>query len=487
MKQKLKPLQIFGRKVFAWDIILITIVVVLNTLVFNGFLPLADPPTVDVHDLRLFMHPTAIAIAIWAGWVVSVMIAKTWRPRFAGSGLPEYVTIGKISIGLLAVFAFSALFFKLDMPRLFLSSTFISVTLSLVVARWLTQKWLHGQRRQGLLTNRVALLGPVKQTVAMAHQLQKNPIAGYQPVLMATFIEQQGETTEKKLSKLGLPSIVFDPANPTHWQYHDIDAVVVIGSEHLDARSTKRLSWSLEGTNIELVVAPALVDFAGDRVTTIDVAGSPFLRIQSPQFVGFKYLFKTAMDFAFGLLLLVIALPIMLIAGLAIWLEDRGPIFFFQKRVGRNERTFTMFKLRSMKVGAEKLHEQMMATNNESPNSKMYKNPNDPRVTRVGKFIRRWSIDELPQIFNVLNGTMSLVGPRPPLPSEVAQYESDAKRRLKVSPGLTGPWQVGGRASLTWDETVALDLDYVENWSPLRDLVLLGKTLRTILKKDGAH
>jgi len=262
--------------------------------------------------------------------------------------------------------------------------------------------------------------------------------------------------------------------------------VVVIGSDHLDAKSTKRLSWSLEGTNIELVVAPALVDFAGDRVTTIDVAGSPFLLIQSPQFVGSKALLKRGFDIIVALVAISVSLPIWLLTALLVFLEDRGPIFFSHTRIGRNGREFKMLKFRSMSPNADKQFDELKATVANDGNAVQFKLKEDPRITKVGSVIRKFSVDELPQFLNVLQGSMSVVGPRPHVLAEVGQYEEDAHRRLLVKPGITGLWQVSGRSSLSWDESVALDLDYVENWSVLGDAFIVAKTVKTVFTQDGA-
>jgi len=188
----------------------------------------------------------------------------------------------------------------------------------------------------------------------------------------------------------------------------------------------------------------------------------------------------------FATVALILLSPIFIVTALAVWLGDRGPVFFMQERVGKDGKTFKMIKFRSMIAEADSLHSAMRAKAVNPVNSKMFKDPNDPRLTRVGRFIRKWSIDELPQIFNVFNGTMSIVGPRPPLASEVAEYEAHVHRRLLVKPGITGLWQVSGRSLLSWDETVSLDLFYVENWSIIGDTFIILKTFSAVLTQRGA-
>jgi lipopolysaccharide/colanic/teichoic acid biosynthesis glycosyltransferase len=193
------------------------------------------------------------------------------------------------------------------------------------------------------------------------------------------------------------------------------------------------------------------------------------------------------MDLVLGAVAFLVSLPIVLITALFVKLEDKGPAFFTQTRVGLNGKPFTIYKLRSMKVGAELEHaERQQALADKLTNSNMFKDPEDPRVTKVGKFIRKYSIDELPQFLNVLKGDMSLVGPRPPLTSEVEEWKQHEQRRLLVKPGVTGPWQVGGRSLLTWEETVAIDLSYVENWTVLTDISIIFKTIVYVFKGSGA-
>jgi lipopolysaccharide/colanic/teichoic acid biosynthesis glycosyltransferase len=193
------------------------------------------------------------------------------------------------------------------------------------------------------------------------------------------------------------------------------------------------------------------------------------------------------MDLIGSILAIIVSLPVVFITAIFVKLEDKGPAFFTQTRVGLNGQHFKMYKLRSMKVGAELEHaERQQAAANKRTNSNMYKDPEDPRVTKVGKFIRKYSIDELPQFLNVLKGDMSLVGPRPPLQSEVEHWQGHENRRLLVKPGVTGPWQIGGRSLLTWEETVAIDLNYVENWSVLTDISIIFKTVVYVVKGRGA-
>jgi exopolysaccharide biosynthesis polyprenyl glycosylphosphotransferase len=249
----------------------------------------------------------------------------------------------------------------------------------------------------------------------------------------------------------------------------------------------KRLYWALDGHEISFVVSPAITGVSSSKLTTRVIAGSPLLEIASTKFTGPQYLVKTTFDILFSIIALVIASPVMLITAIVIKVTDRGPVFFKQTRIGVNGKEFQILKFRSMKVGAEKEFEQLAAQAGYEVNAVQFKLKDDPRITKVGKFIRKTSIDELPQFINVLKGDMSVVGPRPHVHKEVQAYDDQAVRRLLVKPGITGPWQVGGRSNLTWEESVAIDLGYVENWSVLTDVSLVLKTVGQLFFSRSAY
>ncbi len=232
-------------------------------------------------------------------------------------------------------------------------------------------------------------------------------------------------------------------------------------------------------------MAPGLVETSAKRLTAASVAGLTVLRVERPRAGGVHAFLKAVMDrggAAAGLLLLS---PVFLLLTVLIRLDSRGPAFYRQQRVGRDQRPFTMWKFRTMVLDADKLKAEL-ASHNEN-DGLMFKMRRDPRVTRVGRFLRRTSLDELPQLVNVVLGDMSLVGPRPPLPDEVAGYDAAALRRLRVKPGMTGLWQVSGRSDLSWDETIQLDLHYVDNWSFSSDLDVMSRTLRAVVDGRGAY
>ncbi len=234
-------------------------------------------------------------------------------------------------------------------------------------------------------------------------------------------------------------------------------------------------------------MAPSLTDVAGPRIHSRPVAGLPLLHVETPQYSGFRAAVKRVFDVVLSsLALVVLAVPMLVVAAL-VKTTSAGPVFFMQERVGYHGRAFRMFKFRSMRQDAEELLTQLDQQEKIDQASVLFKMKDDPRVTRVGKFIRRYSIDELPQLINVLKGDMSLVGPRPSLAREVELYDPHVHRRFLVKPGITGLWQVSGRSDLSWEESVRLDLYYVENWSLTADIMILWKTTRAVFHASGAY
>ncbi|WP_300683263.1 sugar transferase [Nocardioides sp.] len=267
------------------------------------------------------------------------------------------------------------------------------------------------------------------------------------------------------------------------------DTVIVTDTELLGNVGLKALGWALEGTGIDLLVSPNVVDLAGPRIHVRPVANLPLIHLDEPQYIGASRFEKEALDKVIAVGALIVFSPLMLAIALAIKITDRGPVFYRSERVGVGGATFRMWKFRTMVTGADQLREDLTSdvAGEDQTVSPLFKMRADPRVTRVGHLLRRYSLDELPQLFNVLAGQMSIVGPRPPLPAEVAAWEGGVERRLLVKQGMTGLWQVSGRSDLPWEETVRLDLDYVENWSIVRDLHIIWRTVRAVLSSDGAY
>jgi exopolysaccharide biosynthesis polyprenyl glycosylphosphotransferase len=253
----------------------------------------------------------------------------------------------------------------------------------------------------------------------------------------------------------------------------------------ISATELRKLGWALEQTNIDLIVAPAVTEIAGPRLKVSNVEGLPLLHLEQPAFSGASRVTKRILDLTISIVGLIFISPFLLIVVILIKSSDRGSVLYTQKRIGQNNKEFNVYKFRTMYEGSHELRAQVMAETDKDP--RLAKDPQDPRITKPGLFLRRWSIDEIPQIINVLKGEMSLVGPRPPLAEEVNKYEKSETRRLLVKPGLTGLWQVSGRSELDWEDAVRLDLYYVENWSLTLDILIIIRTAAAVWRGEGAY
>jgi exopolysaccharide biosynthesis polyprenyl glycosylphosphotransferase len=328
---------------------------------------------------------------------------------------------------------------------------------------------------------RVVLVGREAALVDIATRLRRDATSGWS-VVGACVPDPAGAGGLARIDVPVLGGLDFVPAVLDQAR---ADAVLVASASDGGASYLRQLAWRLEGTGIEVLLAPGLVEVAVDRLEVRPTISFPVVQIMEPSYRGLRRLAKTVLDrvaSAAGLLLLS---PVLLAVAVLVRREDGGPVLYRQTRVGRYGRTFDVLKFRSMSVGADS-DVDVLAVADEG-NGVLFKIRADPRVTRVGKVLRRFSLDELPQLVNVLRGDMSLVGPRPALPGEVATYGPDMQRRLLVRPGVTGLWQVSGRSDLTWAETVELDVRYVDNWSVGRDLSILARTVRAVLAGPGAY
>jgi exopolysaccharide biosynthesis polyprenyl glycosylphosphotransferase len=264
----------------------------------------------------------------------------------------------------------------------------------------------------------------------------------------------------------------------------DATALALVPSETLTSDAIHELAWRLEGRDLDLLIAPAIVDITGPRLTVRPAAGLPLLHLDEAVLSRPQALSKRVLDLLGSTLLSILLLPVFLVIAIVVRVSSKGPVIFRQTRIGVGGRPFTMLKFRTMADGADAMRDELrVASGSQDATFKM---SDDPRVTPVGRFLRRWSLDELPQLWNVIGGSMSLVGPRPHPMDDVDRYELDAYRRLALKPGLTGLWQVEGRSDLSWQEALQFDLYYVETWSLSGDIVLLARTLRAVVSGRGA-
>lgn len=416
-------------------------------------------------------------------WLLSLRLMRCYDDRVLGYGADEYRRVAAASMRLAGGVAIAGYIANIGVARGFLAISFIVGAVNLLVARFVARKWLHRARARGEgWSHRVLVVGDASHVLELVHQLRREPYAGYEVVgacipdaLLAPVPQRLDDTPVVGSFRTILEAMAATKA----------DTIAVTASGELTASRLRRLGWQLEGTGVDLVLAPALTDVAGPRIHTRPVAGLPLIHVEAPEFRGGMKVVKGFVDRAIALVVMIAALPLLLVIAAAIQFDTPGPVIFRQKRVGQGGREFDVFKFRTMVVNADAML-ATLAAHNET-DGLLFKMRSDPRVTRVGRLLRKWSLDEFPQLFNVLLGHMSLVGPRPPLPTEVAHYDGDVARRLLVKPGMTGLWQVSGRSDLSWYDGVRLDLYYVENWSLASDLVILWKTVGAVIHGRGAY
>lgn len=424
-----------------------------------------------------------VSLVIVVAWLVALHLYDTRSPRVLGVGTQEYKGIADSALRLFGLVAIVAFLFKIDLARGYILIAFPLGVATLIFSRWMWRQWLGVMRERGDFSSRTLLVGSAESAGVIARELARHTEAGYRVV--GACVTHGGESLEH-LPNTEVP--VYAGVDHALGTMRDIgaDTVIITSGDEMDPERVRRLSWGLTPGVEHLVVAPSLIDVGGPRIRTRPVAGLPLIHVETPAFEGRKLVAKRAFDLLASLALIVVLSPVLIAVALAVKLSSPGPVFFAQERVGIKGRPFKMLKFRSMVVDAEARLAELQ-DQRDAGNAVMFKMKDDPRVTPIGRVLRRYSLDELPQLFNVLLGSMSLVGPRPPLAREVEAYDQHVNRRFLVKPGVTGLWQVSGRSALAWDETVRLDLYYVENWSLTGDVVIIWRTARAVLAKDGAY
>jgi exopolysaccharide biosynthesis polyprenyl glycosylphosphotransferase len=430
-------------------------------------------------------------------WWVSVLLAGGYDSRFIGLGSDEFRRILSAAVNLTVVVVVVSYTAKLDLARGYMAIALPSATAMDLIARYLLRKRLHRRRVQGWCVRRVIAVGHATAVARLVTVLRRDTYHGLSVV--ATCLVDVPEGTEPHgaadASAAWMPA-PRPPAVevPVAGSLHDVaaavsrfgaDTVAVLACPEMDGGRLRDLAWELEKTGTDLFVAPTLLDVAGPRMTIRPVAGLPLLHVDHPELDGVKRAIKSVFDKTCAASALIMLAPVFAFIAMSIRLADPGPVFFRQNRIGKNGQGFTLYKFRTMVRDAEQRKSQLAADN--EADGILFKIRRDPRITRPGAWLRRWSLDEMPQLINVLTGDMSLVGPRPALPEEVACYGGHMRRRLVVKPGMTGLWQVSGRSDLSREEAERLDLYYVENWSLALDLQVLWKTWSAVLRGSGAY
>jgi exopolysaccharide biosynthesis polyprenyl glycosylphosphotransferase len=437
----------------------------------------AEPPTSATASRFAVMCALVLVV-----WVSSLSAFRTRDPRVVGVGVSEYKRVAHATTTTFGLLAVVFLLFQADTARWFLTVSFPLGLFFLLSGRWIWRQWLMGQREAGHFLSRVIVIGKQADVEKVVGQIRRSSGAAYS-VVGAVVEEGESDAASRRLDELVVLTGLSRAADFARTL--GVEGVVVAGHPSGGSEYIHDLAWQLEGTTADLILATSLANVAGPRIHFRPVEGLPLIHVEIPQFEGAKHLVKRAMDVTIAGLALLFLAPAFAVIAIMVRLDSEGGALFAQERVGRGGQPFRMIKFRSMVASAPQLLGAI--ADRTDGNGVLFKMKNDPRVTRLGRILRKYSLDELPQLWNVLVGDMSLVGPRPPLAHEVSAYEDHVHRRLYIKPGLTGMWQVNGRSNLSWEDSVRLDLYYVENWSLMGDIIILWRTVKVVARPVGAY
>ena len=465
----------FSRLVALTDAAVVVLATASTHLIWFGSRQvLVASPIADEFGFDYAMFSVALIVA----WMLALAVAGSRDSRILGTDSTEYRRIVNATLVLFGTIGVVAAMTQTDVARGYLVTAFPLGALLLLVSRWLWRQWLHARRRRGELSFRVLLIGNTAAVRELIDSLAVRTDAGYRVVAAVITDDDHAGSIDD------VP--VFPSATGVAGALEIIapDTVIVVGSDASSSRINE-LSWRLDPGQ-QLVVAPQLVGVAGSRIHTRPVAGLPLIHVETPSYDGPKRFAKRAFDLVFASGLFLALAPLLAVVAVTIKATSRGPVSYGQERIGLSGKPFTMLKFRSMVTDADAHLAGLLAAQGTG-GTPLFKVKDDPRITAAGRVLRRYSIDELPQLLNVLRGHMSLVGPRPQRDGEVRLYDSTAGRRLVVKPGMSGLWQVSGRSNLSWEASIRLDLYYVENWSITNDIIILLRTARAVVGADGAR
>lgn len=466
------------------NVVLTDAVVVAGSVLASQFIHFqrtaGSPQVTGAHGLTYW----TLSIGMVLTWVAALAINGVWDLKILGSGPSEYRRIMQASVYLFGFIAIGSYLAMVDVARGYLAMALPLGLLGLVGGRWVWRQLLSEYRRSGSHMNSVVVVGSRTSAVLLAAGLRGAPGYGYRVSGLCLPAADAAAATEGTVDGFDVVGDLGDVMRAI--EQSGADTVAVSASESFGSAQVRDLAWKLEGSGVSLFLAPALTDVAGPRVHIRPVAGFPLMHVQEPLFRGPKLILKTGLDLLVASCALLLLSPVLALVALVLKISDRGPVFFRHERVGIGGRSIRVWKFRSMKVDSHGDLARVRAASGQGA-SVFYKSADDPRITKLGKFLRRTSIDELPQLFNVLAGQMSIVGPRPLVPGEGAEIGNFVERRMLVKPGITGLWQVSGRSDVSAQERIRLDFYYVENWSVAGDLLIMAKTVRTVLAKSGAY
>lgn len=469
----------YVRRLRITDVVVVCIAVAAAHLIrFGGWTPEQQARWPYNSEAGYAVVSVALAL-VWSGLLA---VGDVWSPRLIGHGAAEYRRLASLTVRFFGMIATASLLLRIEFARGYLAIALPLGLAGLMVNRRVWRHYATRQRRAGRYGTRILVVGGPDAAQAMQSAFERDCSAGYRLVgLYLTETDQCHDVADRLyVPVFSSPDSVLDAVRAT-----DADTVAVAAVERLGHGGMRDLIWQLVPLGVDLMVTPGLVDVADQRLQMRPVGNLPMLHIDRPQYPRATAFGKAAFDMLFALAALIAVAPVMMAAALAIKLTSRGPVFYRSERIGLEGQPFQMIKFRSMHLDADRNLPDLLEQNEGA--GLLFKMRDDPRVTRVGRILRRYSLDELPQFFNVLAGDMSVVGPRPPLRREVERYDGVLRRRLLVKPGVTGLWQVSGRSDLPWEEAVRLDLYYIENWSMTQDLSIITKTLSAVTRSDGAY
>nr|WP_276607349.1 sugar transferase [Kocuria sediminis] len=477
------------------DAVMVTATVVATQLIRFGFegetLPLDEfgfDETLPVEGLGLPYWLVGAALGIC--WWVWLELRGTRDIRLVGQGVEESRELINATLILFGAIAIVSYAVNVPTARGYVLVALPLGTSLLLLGRSQIRRRLVNRRRVGVAMSRTMVVGCRPGVIETVKCLQEHPEAGFDPV--ATYVPTSHRALPAALASVEQPpNLLPDGEAPDVDELveacrdHQIEVLVLCASAPFSPEEIRHLSWYLSDERIRLILDTGLTDVAGPRIHTQQMAGLPLIHVSTPRMSWSRRLCKRTMDIVGAAAALVLLAPLMIVLALIVKLHDGGPVLFAHERIGLDGEPFKVLKFRTMRTDAEALHQQLFAEAGGS--AVFFKLKNDPRVTRPGVWMRKYSLDELPQFVNVLRGDMSLVGPRPQVQAEVDEYERHMHRRLRVKPGITGLWQISGRSNVRGEQAARLDLYYVENWSPIQDLTILLRTVKVVILPDGAY
>ncbi len=468
----------YGRKLLFTDAIVVLVAVFgAQALRFGSTLAELQVPLPRYSEFAVTY--TMVSAGLVVAWLFALTVGETRHPTVFGIGPTEYKRVVNSTLFLFGALAIVAYLVKADIGRGYLLIALPLGLALLLFARWSWRRRLHAQRHRGRNMYRTIVVGERNKVEHLINSLTRDRFVGFD---IAGVVTEHG--TPKALSNgaevLGSYDDILEVV-----QAKSADTLIMVNADRISPRRLREIGWELDQRRVDLIVAASLTDVAGPRIHARPVAGMPLIHVEHPRFTGRRRVVKRASDIAASIVGLALLSPVFLVIAVLVRRDSAGPVLFRQERIGVGGKSFRMLKFRSMVADAEDRLPGLL--DKSDGNGVLFKMRSDPRVTRVGAWLRKYSLDELPQLVNVLRGEMSLVGPRPPLANEVERYDQWTRRRLLVKPGITGLWQVSGRSDLSWEDSVRLDLYYVENWSLIADILIVLRTIKIVLAPNGAY